>query len=302
MNDFHIRLPATTANLGSGFDAVALALELFLDIRAVPAESYSIDAIGRNAVTCSKLQRNLMLAVYEGTLKSAGKNPMALAIKVDNGIPVGMGCGSSAAARLAGIAMANHFGQLRMTEHQIVREACRLEGHPDNATACWLGGFTVAAGSGDELRWNRINPPLDWTAILILPDEPLATTAARAILPDMYSRSDAVTNVQNVALLTSAFYTGRSDLLCQGMHDRLHHPYRARVSTLLPVLLPLAGQAGIFGVALSGAGPSVLALSDTSHLNGAVRLIRKAVESLTVEILPVRLLSTNDPLPGITEV
>lgn len=302
MNDFHIRLPATTANLGSGFDAVALALELFLDVHAIPADAYSIDAVGRNAATCSKLHRNLMLSVYEETLRSAGKHPKALAIKVDNGIPVGMGCGSSAAARLAGIAMANHFGHLNMTADQIMREACRLEGHPDNVTACWLGGFTVAAGSGNELRWNRITPPKSWTAILILPDEPLATTVARAILPNMYSRSDAVTNVQNVALLTSAFCTGSPELLRQGMYDRLHHPYRGQVSTLLPLLLPLAGQQGVFGVALSGAGPAVFVLSDTFHLDGAINVIQKTVEALNVEILQVRLLSIKDPLPSITEV
>jgi homoserine kinase len=296
VNPFRIRLPATTANLGSGFDAVALALELFLDVSAVPADAYSIDAVGRNAATCSKVQRNLMLAVYEETLLSSGKNPIALAIKVDNGIPVGMGCGSSAAARLAGIAMANHFGQLRMTRDQIVREACRLEGHPDNVTACWSGGFTVAAGSGDEMRWNRITPPKSWTAILVLPDEPLATTAARAILPNMYSRSDAVTNIQNVALLTSAFCTGTPELLRQGMRDLLHHPYRARVSTLLPILLPLAGQEGVFGVALSGAGPSVLMLSDAFHVDACIELIRRAVAGINVEILPVRLLPTNNPL------
>jgi homoserine kinase len=303
MSQFQIRLPATSANLGPGFDAVALALELYLAIDADAADAYSIKAVGRNVDVCTRLQRNLMLAVYEETLRAAGKPVRPLALALDNGIPIGMGCGSSAAARLGGISLANHFGELGWNSNRILQEACRLEGHPDNAAACWLGGFTVAAGSGEAMRAVSIDPPQGWAAILVLPDRPLATSAARALLPATYSRADAVTNIQNVALLTAAFQNGRADLLQLAMADRLHQPYRAQVCPLLPALTPLAGRAGILGVALSGAGPAVLALVEERDLAQATDAVERALPlQNTAEVLSTRLTCVfREKLPEITE-
>jgi homoserine kinase len=304
MSHFQIRLPATSANLGPGFDTMALALELFLEIKADPAATYSIHATGRNIEICTRLQRNLMLAVYEDTLRAAGKPPHPLALTLINAIPIGMGCGSSAAARLAGIALANHFGELGWNSEKLLQEACRLEGHPDNAAACWLGGFTVAAGSGEVMRTISIDAPRDWTAILVIPDRPLATSAARAILPASYARADAVFNVQNAALLTAAFHAGRSDLLQLAMTDRLHQPYRSQICPLLPILLPLAGNAGILGVALSGAGPAVLALVLKPEVHRALDLILDALTgSQPAEVLHVPLCPSDFPrFLKITEV
>ena len=297
MKPFHLRLPATSANLGPGFDAVALAVELFLDIQAETADVYSITAIGRNVEVCTRLQRNLMLAVYEDILRADGIAPIPLALRLINDIPIGMGLGSSASARLAGIALANHFGELDWDRDRILRKACELEGHPDNASACWLGGFTVAAGAGEQMRAITIDPPRDWMAILVLPDQPLATSAARAILPDSYSRSDAVTNIQNVALLTAAFQGARPDLLALAMSDRLHQPYRMEVCPLLPVLLPLAGTNGILGVALSGAGPSILALTQAEDLPSALAAVRQALPAhAQPELLSCHLKPTSSPV------
>ena len=288
MKTFHIRLPATSANLGPGFDAVALAVELYLDVWAEAADTYSISATGRNIEVCTRLNRNLMLAVYEDILKTSGIRPVPLTLRLVNEIPIGMGLGSSASARLAGIALANHFGGLGWDGDQILRKACDLEGHPDNACACWLGGFTVAGGIGDAMRAMSIDPPADWAAILVLPDQPLSTSAARAILPSSYPRSDAVTNIQNVALLTAAFHCGRGDLLSFAMADRLHQPYRGEVCPLLPLLLPQTGRSGILGVALSGAGPAVLALIQMDNLSQATAAITESLGGRTgVELLNV---------------
>jgi len=169
-----------------------------------------------------------------------------------------MGCGSSAAGRLAAIVLANRFGGLGWTSERILAEACALEGHPDNAAACWLGGMVVAAGEGDEVHAARVEPPSEWRAMIVLPSDPLATSKARAVLPESYSRADAVANIQAAALLGLAFAQGRGDLLGPAMQDRIHQPYRAEICPLLPRLLPLTGKGGILGVALSGAGPSVL--------------------------------------------
>lgn len=166
---FRMRLPATSANLGAGFDAVAVALDFFLDIEAEPAREFSISATGRDASLCNQLQSNLILDVYNGILKENSGPITPLAIRMRNDIPLGMGCGSSAAGRLAGIAMAVHFGKLGWSADRILEEACALEGHPDNAAACWLGGFVATAGEGRKVHVARVIPPEEWRAIVVLP-------------------------------------------------------------------------------------------------------------------------------------
>ncbi len=276
-----LRLPATSANLGSGFDAAAVALDFSLEIEAEPAAEFSIAAAGHDAERCARLEDNLILEIYKGLLRSNDKPIVPLAICMANGIPLGMGCGSSAAGRLAAIALASHFGQLGWSSNEILEEACALEGHPDNAAACWLGGFVATACEGRRVHVARVVPPEAWRAILTLPAEPLATASARAVLPDSYSRADAVANIQAAALLGLAFAQGRGDLLRMAMSDRIHQPYRASLCPLLPRLLPLAGRHGILGAALSGAGPAVLAIIESEGcVEEASEAIRRAVEGL----------------------
>jgi len=272
-----LRLPATSANLGPGFDAVAIALDFYLEIEAAPAAEFSITATGRDRERCSRLEDNLILEIYKGLLESHGKPIVPLAIQMNNGIPLGMGCGSSAAGRLAAIALAVHFGQLGWTSERILEEACILEGHPDNAAACWLGGYVTAACEDRTVHVARVAPPTEWRAIVVVPAEPLATSKARAVLPDCYSRADVVVNIQSVALLGLAFAQNRGDLLRIAMNDRVHQPYRAPICPQLPRLLPLAGRHGILGAALSGAGPAILVIVDSeASLEQASTAIREA--------------------------
>jgi homoserine kinase len=283
-----LRLPATSANLGPGFDAAAVALDFCLEIEAEPAAEYSIAATGRDREHCSRLEGNLILETYKGLLKTHGRPAIPLAIRMANEIPLGMGCGSSAAGRLAAIALAVHFGGLDWSAERILEEAVVLEGHPDNAAACWLGGFVIAACEGGRVHVARVAPPAKWRAIVVLPAEPLATSAARAVLPESYSRADAVVNIQSVALLGLAFTQARADLLRIAMRDRIHQPYRAPLCPLLPRLLPLAGEHGILGAALSGAGPSVLVVvGSEGSVPGAAAAISKALEGGTAPELKV---------------
>lgn len=260
MNRLQLRLPATSANLGPGFDTLALALDLHLEIEAAAASEFSIHATGRNEEICGALDRNLLLDVYRKTLAANGRTATPLALQVRNEIPLGMGCGSSAAVRLAGVALAVHFGELGWGRDEILTEATRLEGHPDNTAACWLGGFVAGSWDGATLRTISIPAPVAWRALIVLPEKPLATTASRAVLPANYSRADVIANLQRVALLTAAFAAMREDLIAEAMRDRLHQPYRSEACPLLPKLLPLSGTDGVLGVALSGAGPGVLLL------------------------------------------
>ena len=281
-----LRLPATSANLGPGFDAAAVALDFHLEIEAEPAEQFSIEATGRDTERCSRITDNLILDTYSRMLAERGLAARPLRLRMRNDIPLGMGCGSSAASRLAAIALASHFGNLGLTEAQILEEATSLEGHPDNAAACWLGGFVTTATEGHAVMYARVEPPKEWRAIVVLPADPLSTSQARALLPESYSRRDAVENVQSAALLGLAFAQGRGELLRVAMKDKMHQPFRARVCPLLPPLLKLPGNNGILGTALSGAGPAVLVVVESSvAVEGAAKAIWDALVDVPVPAL-----------------
>jgi len=284
-----LKLPATSANLGPGFDAVGLAMSMHLTVEAHPATVFQIAATGRDAESCAQLENNLILDTYRQVCERADVEAQALRLTIHNEIPLGMGCGSSAAALLAGVALARHFGELKMSDTELVAEASRIEGHPDNVAACWYGGFTVSAQSDAGVECATFAGNAAWEMMLALPQTSLSTKKARALLPATYSKEDAVFNVQRAALLVAAFAQGRLDLLRTAMQDRLHQPYREEACPLLKSLLSLASEKEIAGVALSGAGPSVLVfLSEgTTLLEAETRLRAAAGED--VELLLVRI-------------
>jgi homoserine kinase len=285
-------LPATSANLGPAFDAAALAMDVYISIEARPALSFSIRATGRDSETCQALENNLILSTYREVLQIQNAEIIPLTLRIKNDMPIGKGCGSSAAARLAGIAMASHFGALRWSDAQIINEASRRERHPDNASACWMGGLTVARMSAEgEAQVIRILPKGKWPLLLAIPERPLPTEEARNVLPAQYSRADAVANIQNSMLLLAAFTQGRHDLLPSALNDRIHQPYRARLCPLLPCLQKLTGTPGVLGCALSGAGPSVLVFLDPTVSPQKTR--RAIAAHLTQSGLPAELLFTS---------
>lgn len=287
-----LRLPATSANLGPGFDALGLAMALYLDIDAEISTGFAIEATGHDAALCGRLDDNLILETYTAILIVAGREVVPLRLELHNEIPLGMGCGSSAAALLAGVVLANHFGGLGWSGQQILEEACRREGHPDNVAACWLGGMTASSMDGSAVITATCGQNISWRLMLALPNASLSTTKARAMLPESYSRADAVANVQNTALLVSAFALDRPDLLRTAMSDHLHQPYRQQACPLLPLLLPLAGKEGIFGVSLSGAGPSVLLIADNlTILGNFYAVIRRAAGDENLEIIETKVAS-----------
>ncbi len=283
--------PATSANLGPAFDAAALAFGLELKVRARLADDFSITARGRDSDICGCLQDHLILTTYRDVLGSEGKTSQPLEIEIDNQIPIGKGCGSSASARLAGISLAVHFGGLRWSDSRIIGEASRREHHPDNASACWMGGLTVAKMLGEsEAQVVDVAPKGKWPLLLAVPDAPLATEEARRVLPAQYSRADAVANIQNSMLLLAAFAQGRGEVLASALEDRIHQPYRAPLCPLLPALQELAGTPGILGAALSGAGPSVLIFLDPKK--GTARTQRMVADHLRKRGLSAELIPT----------
>ena len=283
-------MPATSANIGPAFDAAAVALDLALSVRASKSKRFSIVSTGRDSAICSRVENHLILRTYSDVLESESRNVLPLSLSIQNEFPIGKGFGSSAAARLAGIALAVHFGKLRWSSSRIVGEAARREHHPDNAAACWMGGITVARMLGDkEAQVARFVPKGKWPLLLAIPDESLPTEKAREVLPHEYSRADAVANIQNSMLLLAALFQGDRKLLASALEDRIHQPYREQLCPLLPALRRFPAQEGVLGAVLSGAGPSVLMFVEP---DSRIEKVKVKVEGflrsrgLTAEILP----------------
>jgi homoserine kinase len=258
---FAVSVPATSANLGPGFDTIGLALDLriragveVLASGGTPAWTFT----GPEAPTHGGL-RDEMLRAMRTLFASVGQTPPPLAIAVDNPIPLGRGLGGSAAGAALGLAIAAALRDPEPSLEELARTVTVLEGHPDNGVPAIVGGIVVAVSEGEDVVYARFEPPAGMRAHVVVPEFSMPTREARAILPDAYPRRDAVYNVGHAALLAAAFASGQIDLLRTAMHDRLHQPFRASFVPGLPEMLALEGPA-LLGVALSGAGPSVIAL------------------------------------------
>jgi homoserine kinase len=264
-------------------------MSMHLTVEAHVAPVFSIEATGRDAALCGALENNLILDIYRDVVGAAGKDATPLRLRIHNEIPLGMGCGSSAAAIVAGVMLADHFGDIGMTARQIVEAASEAEGHPDNVAACYFGGFTASTEGLDGVETATFEGNPGWHMMLAVQASSLATKKARALLPDSYSKADAIFNVQRVSLLVAAFAQGRLELLKTAMQDRMHQPFRTGACPLLDRLLPLAEEAEIAGVALSGAGPSVLVFlaEETTVIEAETRM--RELVGVDVEILALRI-------------
>lgn len=258
-----VRVPASSANLGPGFDALALALGLYLECRFRSAEQVEIRVSGRDAAEIPSDQTNLIWKTIVDAAEAAGRVAPALEIEIRNEIPVGKGLGSSAAARVAALAIADRVLGLGWSRERVLNEAARREGHPDNVAACVLGSLVASAmGSDGGARAVRLDMPAGIGVAAVVPNYLLATPEMRAVLPSRYSSADAIFNVQRAALLVASLAAGDRTAFPTALEDRMHQPYRSGVVPGLEEILALRAP-GLLGCALSGAGPSVLVFFET---------------------------------------
>ncbi|MDQ6699554.1 MAG: homoserine kinase [Acidobacteriota bacterium] len=253
-----VRVPASSANLGPGFDALGLALDLYLECRFGGSAELHIDVSGRDAHCIPVTAENL---IWQTALTVAEKvhTPIApIDLRIHNDIPLGKGLGSSAAALTAGVVIANSLLGLGWGPARILDEAARIEGHPDNVAACVLGSFVASAiDSNGVARAVRLDWPRNFGVGVVVPDFVLPTSKARSVLPECYAKADVIFNMQRTALLTAALATGCVAAFPAALEDRLHQPYRLDLVPGLAEILKLRAP-GLLGCALSGAGPSVL--------------------------------------------
>jgi homoserine kinase len=293
-----VRVPATSANLGPGFDAVGLALTLHDHVTArVTPGGLDIEVTGAGADTAGAGERHLVVRAMREGFDAVGAQPTGIALACRNDVPHGFGLGSSAAAIVGGLlaarALTGPDGLGALPDARVLELAARLEGHADNVAACLLGGLVISWHQDAGVCAARLEPLAELAPVVCVPAVPLATEAARQVLPPRVAHADAAANSARAALLVAAL-TSRPDLLLPGTEDFLHQRYRAAAMPETAGLIARLRAAGIAAV-VSGAGPAVLAfpaggtaVTAVCELAGSARwrVLRLAVDGTGASLVP----------------
>lgn len=254
-----VRVPATSANLGPGFDALGLALALHNEVTIEEADRVSVTVEGEGSGRLDAGAKNVVARGAALAFEIAGRAFPGARLHCVNRIPLSRGLGSSAAAWVGGLLAANALMGEPLDRDGLLAAATRAEGHPDNVAAALLGGLTVSCVDGARVTAVGLPVPREVEWVVLLPETESSTREARAVLPESVPRADAIFNVQRVSLLLAALGAGRTDLLELAMQDRLHQPYRRRLFPWMDAVASAGRGAGALGCVLSGAGPSLLA-------------------------------------------
>lgn len=258
-----ILAPATTANLGPGFDTLGLALALYneLEVTTTDEPGIHIEVLGEGADELPADTSHLAVKALCRVLERAGeKLASGLRLRQLNRLPLARGLGSSAAAIVAGVVAGVCL--LRLEGVDVVAEATALEGHPDNVAPCYLGGLVASCQSGERTFACGLPIHECWRVAVAVPEFQLTTARARAALPDSYTRQQAVFNLARLPLLTAGLAQGRGDLVREGTRDAIHQPYRLELIPGAAQVIEAACEAGADGAFISGAGPTMAALVD----------------------------------------
>ncbi len=255
--------PASTANLGAGFDTLGIALELYNVFELEESYETVIQTIPKN-VSLEVPEENLFYRVLKETLNYLDMPEKNFYIKQYNNIPISRGLGSSASVIVAGIVAGFKIADRNLTDEEFFKIAYRFEPHPDNLIPALKGGFITALKSENRTYYNSIYFPEDIKFVVVIPELELSTEKAREVLPKTIPLSDAIFNIQRVAMFISALKNKKYDLLKVAMEDRLHQPYRKKLIPNFDKVLKNAYSSGALGVSLSGAGSTILALANNN--------------------------------------
>jgi len=286
-----VYVPATSANMGPGFDCMGIALDLWNEVHASPSDTPSIEIEGFGAESLPRGSDNLVVACMQLLYDRCQQPFPSLHLRMVNRIPIAAGLGSSAAALVGGLLVANELLDSPFTRAEILRIAVEDEGHPDNVAPAFLGGAMLAYLHEDGVT--HVHLPLrdNFTFAVVTPSFPLLTETARGILPDLVSRHDAVFNIAHASFLTAALTTGNVALLRRALADRLHQDARKALIPGFDDVVAAARQAGAIGTVLSGAGPSLLAFAEgapgaSTIAEAMVGAFSRAGCAATAHILP----------------
>ncbi|MBI2324733.1 MAG: homoserine kinase [Chloroflexi bacterium] len=278
MTELRVRAPATSANLGPGFDSFALALPLLAEFEVRPARTWSVEYEGDGDGLPPDANDDLFVVAARAVARTAKEHLAPQHVFQRTAIPLGRGLGSSAAAIAAGVTAGNALLGEPLDRRTLLRIAAEVEGHPDNVAAALYGGMTVALPTAEGPAVFRSAFPRAWRICLLVPKKKLATREARAALPASVPRADAVFNLAHASALVAAILRADGALLSIAMHDRLHEPARARLVPGLDDVVSAARSAGAFGAALSGAGPAVIAVAPARLAARVVAAMEEAAD------------------------
>jgi len=282
-----VRVPATTANLGPGFDCLGLALKLYLnlEIEKKIEGGLEIKCVGEGAREFPSDKNNLIWESMNLALKRSKRDSdkEGLKIRVFNEIPVARGLGSSAAAIIGGIVGVAKLYNINLTYQEILELALSLEGHMDNIVPALIGGFTIAYKTEkEEVKWSKIKFSNDLRIVLAIPNFTLSTEKMRKVLPSKISLSDVIFNLSRTSLLVNALQNSDWDILSEAMEDKLHQPYRIPFIPGVEEVFSKIKRRGLAGVALSGSGPTVVSLTKKGSENIISEIIKDAFKKARI--------------------
>jgi len=282
-----VRVPASSANLGPGYDAMAAAMALHLELEVEETGEFSLDPGGLDVSTG---RDNLIVRAFE-TLHPAD----GISFRLRSEIPLARGLGSSSAAIVAGLAAADHLFELALTREELLARATEIEGHPDNVAAAIYGGFVVCAAGGEAFA-ARFDPPEGLEGIVVIPGEEVSTELARTAIPPELPLGDAVANVSAAALLVLGLRSADLDLVSRGLHDRIHQDRRRELYPRSMEIVDTAGELGALGATISGAGPTVLVWTTWEEAGGVAAALKDRCEGWAeVKRLPFEPLGVDVP-------
>ena len=279
MTLIRVKAPATTANLGPGYDCLGLALDVWntLEVEILPGGDSVVEISGEGVGELGTGHDNLVYRAMEFLFRDAGESMPALRINCDNKIPLARGMGSSAAAIAGGLVAANSLCSQEYTVSDLLEMAATIEGHPDNVAAAVLGGMRlVIMDEGSRLYTVPVNVPPELHAVVFVPQVRISTEDARSVLPEKVAMLDAVHNMGRVGLLVAAMATNHPEYLAVATQDRIHQPYRQPLFPAMKVIFQAALDAGAMGVFLSGSGSTVLALTKGREMTVAYEMAEAA--------------------------
>ncbi|UKP00505.1 homoserine kinase [Nostoc sp. UHCC 0870] len=262
-----VNVPGTTANLGPGFDCIGAALTIYnqFNFTRLEAGSFIINVTGAEAERVQTDESNLLYQAFVKLYQYIDKTPPPVKIEIGLGVPLARGLGSSATAIVGGLVAGNQLAGEPLSQTQVMELAIAMEGHPDNVVPALLGGCRLAATS--PTGWEICDVPWDSdiVPVVAIPDFELSTSEARRVLPTEFSRADAIFNTAHLGLLLRGLETGKGQWLKAALQDKLHQPYRQALIPGYDAVNAAAMAAGAYGMVISGAGPTLLALADVSH-------------------------------------
>lgn len=285
------RIPASTTNLGPGFDVLGLALQLYSTVELEETGGgKEVVVAGIDADKIPGTTENISLQAAELIFERSGTQPKGLRLVLTNGIPALRGLGGSGTAILGGLLTANLLCGEPFSQSELLNFACEIDGHPDNVAASLLGSLVVSVMDSDVVHTLKLDCGTDLHVVAAIPDFPLSTKEARQILPGSVEFKDAVYNVSRSSLLVAAFATGNFGMLSQAMNDRLHQPYRIPLVPGYDEIAEAATRAGALSIALSGAGPTIAAYCTTAMHEVAEKMSQAFARhqvACDIKILPI---------------